>query len=51
MSTLTGADQNTMNVSAYTKQLSKGLATGESAYHALQKVKEYRLMQAKGKLP
>ena len=41
------ATLDTMNVSAYTKQLSKGLATGESAYHALQKAKEDRLVQAK----
>ena len=41
------ATLDTMDVSAYTKQLSKGLATGESAYHALQKAKEDRLMQAK----
>ena len=39
---------DTMDVSAYTKQLSKGLATGESAYHTLQKAKEDRLVQAKG---
>ena len=42
------ATLDTMDVSAYTKQLSKGLATGESAYHALQKAKEDRLVQAKG---
>ena len=41
------ATLNTMNVAAYTKQLSKGLATGESAYHALQKAKEDRLIQVK----
>ena len=41
------ATLNTMDVSAYTKQLSKGLSTGESAYHALQKAKEDRLVQAK----
>ena len=41
------ATLDTMDVSAYTKQLSKGLATGESAYHALQKAKEDRLVQAK----
>ena len=38
---------NTMDVAAYTKQLSKGLTTGESAYHALQEAKEDRLVQAK----
>ena len=42
------ATLDTMDVSAYTKQLSKGLATGESAYHALQEAKEDRLVQAKG---
>ena len=41
------ATLDTMNAAAYTKQLSKGLATGESAYHALQEAKEDRLMQAK----
>ena len=41
------ATLDTMNISAYTKQLSKNLATGESAYHALQKAKEDRLVQAK----
>ena len=41
------ATLDTMNVSAYTKQLSKGLTTGESAYHALLKAKEDRLVQAK----
>ena len=41
------ADMDTMNVAAYTKQLAKGLTTGESAYHALQKAKEDRLVQAK----
>ena len=41
------ATLDTMDVSAYTKQLSKGLATGESAYQAIQKAKEDRLMQAK----
>ena len=39
---------DTMDIPAYTKQLSKGLATGESAYHALQEAKEDRLVQAKG---
>ena len=38
---------DTMDVSAYTKQLSKGLTTGESAYHTIQKAKEDRLVQAK----
>ena len=42
------ATLDTMDVSAYTKQLSKGLATGESAYHAIQEAKEDRLVQAKG---
>ena len=41
------ATLDTMDVSAYTKQLSKGLTTGESAYHALQEAKEDRLVQAK----
>ena len=41
------ATLDTMDVSAYTKQLSKGLATGESAYQAIQKAKENRLVQAK----
>ena len=41
------ATLDTMDVSAYTKQLSKGLATGKSAYHALQEAKEDRLVQAK----
>ena len=41
------ATLDTMNISAYTKQLSKGLATGESAYHAIQEAKEDRLVQAK----
>ena len=41
------ATLDTMDVSAYTKQLSKGLATGESAYHALQEAKEDCLAQAK----
>ena len=41
------ATLDTMDVSAYTKQLSKGLATGESAYHAIQEAKEDRLIQAK----
>ena len=41
------ATLDTMDVSAYTKQLSKGLATGESAYHAIQEAKEDRLVQAK----
>ena len=42
------ATLDTMDVSAYTKQLSKGLTTGESAYHAIQEAKEDRLVQAKG---
>ena len=42
------ATLDTMDVSAYTKQLSKGLATGESAYHAIQEAKEDRLVQTKG---
>ena len=41
------ATLDTMDVSAYTKQLSKGLPTGESAYHAIQEAKEDRLVQAK----
>ena len=41
------ATLDTMDISAYTKQLSKGLTTGESAYHALQEAKEDRLVQAK----
>ena len=41
------ATLDTIDVAAYTKQLSKGLATGESAYHALQEAKEDRLVQAK----
>ena len=41
------ATLDTMDVSAYTKQLSKSLTTGESAYHALQEAKEDRLVQAK----
>ena len=41
------ATLDTMDVSAYTKQLSKGLTTGESAYHTIQKAKEDRLVQAK----
>ena len=41
------ATLDTMNASAYTKQLSKGLATGESAYQAIQEAKEDRLVQAK----
>ena len=41
------ATLDTMDVAAYTKQLSKGLATGESAYHAIQEAKEDRLVQAK----
>ena len=41
------ATLETMDVSAYTKQLSKGLTTGKSAYHALQEAKEDRLAQAK----
>ena len=42
------ATLDTMDVSAYTKQLSKGLTTGESAYQAIQKAKKDRLVQAKG---
>ena len=42
------ATLDTMDVSAYTKQLSKGLSTGESAYHAILEAKEDRLVQAKG---
>ena len=42
------ADMNTMNVAAYTKQLAGKLATGESAYHAIQEAKKDRLVQAKG---
>ena len=42
------ATLNTMDVAAYAKQLSKGLTTGESAYHAIQGAKEDRLVQAKG---
>ena len=42
------ATLDTKDVSAYTTQLSKGLATGESAYHAIQEAKEDRLIQAKG---
>ena len=42
------ATLDTMDISAYTKQLSKGLATGESAYHAIQEAKKDRLVQAKG---
>ena len=41
------ATLDTMDVSAYTKQLSKGLTTGESAYHTIQRAKEDRLVQAK----
>ena len=41
------ADMNTMNVAAYTKQLAGELATGESAYHAIQEAKKDRLVQAK----
>ena len=41
------ADMDTMNVAAYTKQLAGELATGESAYHAIQEAKEDRLVQAK----
>ena len=41
------ATLDTMDVAAYTKQLSKGLSTGESAYHALQEAKKGRLVQAK----
>ena len=41
------ATLDTMDISAYTKQLSKDLATGESAYQAIQKAKEDRLVQAK----
>ena len=41
------ATLDTMNVSAYTKQLSKRLATGESAYQAIQEAKKDRLVQAK----
>ena len=41
------ATLDTIDISAYTKQLSKGLSTGESAYHAIQKAKEDRLMQVK----
>ena len=41
------ATLDTMNVSAYTKQLSKGLATGGSAYQTIQEAKKDRLMQAK----
>ena len=42
------ADLDTMNVAAYTKQLAGGLATGGSAYEAIQEAKKDRLMQAKG---
>ena len=42
------ATLDSMDVSAYTKQLSKGLATGESAYHAIQEAKKDHLVQAKG---
>ena len=41
------ADLDTMNVAAYTKQLAGGLATGESAYEAIQEAKKDRLVQAK----
>ena len=41
------ATLDTMDVSAYTKQLSKGLTTGESTYQAIQKAKEDRLVQTK----
>ena len=41
------ATLDTMDISAYTKQLSKGLTTGESAYHAIQEAKKDNLMQAK----
>ena len=41
------ADMDTMNVAAYTKQLAKELTTGESAYQAIQKAKEDRLVKAK----
>ena len=41
------ATLDTMDVSAYTKQLSKGLTTGESAYQAIQEAKKDRLVQAK----
>ena len=42
------ATLDTMDVSDYTKQLSKGLTTGENAYHAIQEAKKDRLVQAKG---
>ena len=41
------ATLDTMDVSAYTKQLSQGLTTGESAYQAIQEAKKDRLVQAK----
>ena len=41
------ADMDTMNVAAYTKQLAGELATGKSAYHAIQEAKKDRLVQAK----
>ena len=41
------ADVDTMNVAAYTKQLAGGLATGGSAYQAIQEAKKGRLVQAK----
>ena len=41
------ATLDTMDVSAYTKQLSKGLTTGKSAYHAIQEAKKDRLVQTK----
>ena len=41
------ATLDTMDVSVYTKQLSKGLSTGESAYQAIQEAKKDRLVQAK----
>ena len=42
------ADVDTINIAAYTKQLARDLATGESAYHAIQEAKKDRLVQAKG---
>ena len=41
------ATLDTMDVSAYTKQLSKSLSTGENAYQAIQEAKENRLVQTK----
>ena len=41
------ATLDTMDISTYTKQLSKSLSTGESAYQAIQEAKEDRLVQAK----